>query len=168
MYSLARGGGIQESCWSGSAWYTGALSAQNIIPAPNSKLAASTGSCGIFVYYQANDNEIHEHRIGTSGWYAGQQLPTDLYPPLRGTSIASTYWGNISKRIFYQERSGIIREFKDDGSGWSVGSAVCEAKLNTPLAVIQWIEGSNVRAPCSYTLFESTDSRDRGKSVYIP
>ncbi|KAL7268053.1 hypothetical protein RUND412_009337 [Rhizina undulata] len=70
---------------------------------------------------------------------------------LNRTTLASTKFtdGNgFHLRVYYQDINGNIKEsFWDQGTGWNLRSngLVVKAKLNSPIAVVSWASGTQIR-----------------------
>ena len=67
-----------------------------------------------------------------------------------GNAIAATGWSAWHMRIYFQDGRGQVRESRHDDGVWSGGdvkSTIFTAKLGTPLSVISWDNGRQVRWP---------------------
>ncbi|KAL7265850.1 hypothetical protein RUND412_011622 [Rhizina undulata] len=70
---------------------------------------------------------------------------------LNRTTLASTKFtdGNgLHLRVYYQDINGNIKEsFWDQGTGWNLrgNGLVVKAKLNSPIAVVSWASGTQIR-----------------------
>lgn len=65
-----------------------------------------------------------------------------------GHSIAATAWSAWHMRVYFQDGRGGIRESRHDDGVWSGGdvpSVLLTAKMGTPLSVINWDNGRQIR-----------------------
>lgn len=112
---------LQEHCWDGKGWYTGALGGKNIKVDYRSKIGACTWSTtpSIRVYYQEPGNEaIKEVCWDGNGWTTGATLPNAQL----GSSLAAIQFqkSGTHLRVYYQDRANTVREHCWDGS-WTAG-----------------------------------------------
>ena len=78
-----------------------------------------------------------------------QSIQVKMPAILSGTSVAATAVSPSALRVYFQDDQGGIREgsYPTSGpGGWSVtDTPIFSAKLFTPLAVISWDNGNEVR-----------------------
>ena len=79
-------------------------------------------------------------------------------PLIAKTGLASTYFddpGGSHIRVYYQYSSNNVKEsFYDQTIGWNLrgDGSVVDAKPSTPVAVVSWAFGSQVRRAASCLL----------------
>ncbi|KAK4062950.1 hypothetical protein Trihar35433_8745 [Trichoderma harzianum] len=65
------------------------------------------------------------------------------------TAVAATATSTATSRVYFQDTENGIREVTYDNGNWTVSNDVLfSAKRSTPLAVISWDEGKQVRIYC--------------------
>ncbi|KAK3291796.1 uncharacterized protein B0H64DRAFT_468519 [Chaetomium fimeti] len=83
-----------------------------------------------------------------SGWWKYPITMDGPHHTQHGSDIAATATDPTKCKIYCQDTSGVIREYTFDADWKETETTIFSAKLGTPLAVVGWDSGNEVRAYC--------------------
>lgn len=85
------------------------------------------------------------------------------------TAVAATATSTATSRVYFQDTDNGIREVTYDNGNWTVSNDVLfSAKRSTPLAVISWDEGKQVKPLTTPYSGENIDRKRRFGSTVFP